>query len=192
MTRLPVDSWDVTARFDIPPYSLNTICPVTGEVSGLEDHHIFRRSFTALGQDNRDIYWIEYVDLEEPAKYTVKNRVALSPEAHQRITTNVARLEYRGTDLYYVEDGEEKLLNLDLHLMADGEKVSKRRRKPNASTTEERKKRKSVSIWTPDGEDQIIPELIDAVREKLAPEMGWKDDVPAHYVVVAALAAALQ
>lgn len=166
MTRIPVASWDVSPRLDLPPYSLNTVCPVTGEITGLEDHHIFRRSFTALGKENRDLYWVEYGD-EEDNWFVVKNRVALSPEAHQRITTNIARLEYRGTDLYYIEKGEEKLLNLDLHLMADGEKIARRRRQPKASTPEERKARKVFSIRTPEGEENVLPEWEEALRASL-------------------------
>lgn len=190
MTRLPVDSWDVTPRFDLPPYELNTVCPVTGETSGLEDHHIWRRSFTALGQDNERLFWVEYDNGDEgPQHFVVKNRVALSPEAHLRITTNVARLEYRGTDLYYVEKGEEKLLDLNLHLMADGqgEKVGRKRRKPQAKTPEERKARVNYSIRTPNGEEMIIPELVDQAAALLAPDQGWDDDVPSYHVVVAAL-----
>lgn len=193
MTRLPVDTWLVTPRLDLPPYELNTVCPVTGEVSGLEDHHIFRRSFTALGEENRDLYWVQYAD-DDMNAHVVKNRVALSPEAHQRITTNVARLEYRGADLYYIEGGEEKLLDLNLHLMADGqgEKVGRRRRKPQAKTPEERKARASFTIRTPKDEENILPELVDLARERLAPQMGWDEDVPAYFVVTAVLASFLQ
>lgn len=199
MTRLPVDSWDVLPRLDIPPYTVNTICPVTGDASGLEDHHIFRRSFTALSKEDNDaLYWVEYraaVDSDET--YVVKNRVALAPEAHLRVTTNRAFLKYQGADLYYVEGGPdgklvEKKLNLDLHLMADGEKVTKRRRKANASTPEERKQRKSYSVWTPQGEQNVIPELLELATEKLAPEMNWQEDVPAYYVIVAALTLVIQ
>lgn len=164
MTRLPVESWDVTPRFDIPPYELNTVCPVTGETSGLEDHHIFRRSFMAIGQDNRDLYWVDYVAQEHGLSYVVKNRIALSPEAHARLTTNVARLEYRGVDLYYIEGGEEKLLDLNLRLMAEGEKVTKRRRKPKASTPEERKARVNYSIRTPKDEENVLPEWEESLR----------------------------
>lgn len=193
MTRLPVDTWLVTPRLDLPPYELNTVCPVTGETSGLEDHHIFRRSFTALGEENRDLYWVQYAD-DDMNAHVVKNRVALSPEAHQRITTNVARLEYRGADLYYIEGGEEKLLDLNLHLMADGqgEKVGRKRRSPQAKTPEERKARASFTIRTPKDEENILPELVDLARERLAPQMGWDEDVPAYFVVTAVLASFLQ
>lgn len=192
MTRLPVDSWEIEPLFALEPYDLNTICPVTGEVSGLEDHHIFRRSFTGLGQDNRHLFWVAYTDMESGDQYVVKNRVALSPEAHLRITTNVARLEYRKHQLWYIEDGEEKPLDLDLHLMAKGETVSKRRRGKQASTPEERKARVNYTVRTPKDEENILPELIDLAREKLVPKMGWDEDVPAYFVLTAVLSAFVQ
>lgn len=170
MTRLPVDSWDVKPRFDIPPYELNTICPVTGEVSGLEDHHIWRRSFTALGEDNVSLFWVEYFDADGD-DVVVKNRIALSPEAHARITTNRARLEYRHDELWYVEGEEEKKLDLSLRLMEGSEKVSKPRRKPKATTPEERKARVNYSIRTPAGEENVLPELEEALRDHLKDEL---------------------
>ena len=196
MTRLPVDSWDVRPRLDLGSYELNTICPVTGEVSGLEDHHVFRRSFTALGKEENDaLYWVEYQDnmsCNRDIWVPVKNRVALSPEAHLRITTNRARLEYRGTDLWYIEGDEEKKLDLNLRLMEGSEKVTKPRRKPKASTAEERKARVNYTIRTPKDEENVLPELVDAVREKYAPQFGWSEDVPSYFVVTAALTAVLQ
>lgn len=171
MTRLPVETWQVRPRLDLPLYELNTVCPVTGESSGLEDHHIFRRSFTALGKEQNDaLYWVEYIVPNEQggadtgSDFVVRNRVALSPDAHQRITVNKARLEYRGIDLYYVEGGEEKKLDLNLRLMADGEKVSRRRRKPKASTPEERKARVNYTIRTPKDEENVLPEWEEILR----------------------------
>jgi hypothetical protein len=195
VTRLPVDTWEIYPRLDIPPYELNTVCPVTGETSGLEDHHIWRRSFTALGEPNRDLFWVEYQEYDDLGFETdivlARNRVALSRDAHERITTNRARLEYRGEDLYYIEGEEEKKLDLNLRLMEGSEKVTKRR-KPAASTPEERKARVNFTIKTPPGEEQIIPELVQQAREAWAGEMGWSDNVPAHYVTVAAFVRALQ
>lgn len=69
-------------------------------------------------------------------------------------------------------------------------KVKPRHRK--TTTPEERKERKTVQIRTPVGEDQIIPELVDLVREKRAEQMGWSSSVPAHYIIVYALAKDLQ
>ena len=186
MTRLPLDSWNVKPRLDLPPYEMNEACPVTGETLDLEDHHIFRRSFTALGRDdNNALYWVETED-----GTLLKNRVNLSPDAHLRITTNRARLEFRGSQLWYLEGDDELNLDLRLRLMAPSEKVSKRRRK--ASSKEERKARVNHCIRTPKDEENVLPELEDALREKLAPEFGWKDDVPGYFVWVAAAAAVLQ
>lgn len=39
---------------------------------------------------------------------------------------------------------------------------------------------------------EVLDSLVDSAREKLAPELGHSDDVPAYYVIVAALALALQ
>ncbi len=188
MTRLPVESWNVRPRIDLPSYDLNTVCPVTYETSDLEDHHIFRRSFTALGQDNRDLFWVEYDALPPPGavfastsynpyRYVVKNRVALSPEAHQRITTNVARLEYRGTDLWYIEGDAERKLDLNLRLMEGSEKVA-RKRKKKASTPSERKARVNYTIRTPRDEENVLPELEEALRDHLAPELTELMDDP--------------
>lgn len=69
-------------------------------------------------------------------------------------------------------------------------KVKPRRKK--TTTPEERKERKTVQIRTPAGEEQIIPELVDLVREKRAEQMGWSSSVPAHYIIVYALAKDLQ
>lgn len=189
MTRLPIDSWNVAPRLDLPAYALNEACPVTGETDGLEDHHIFRRSFTALGkEDNQRLYWVETEDGS-----LLKNRVNLSPRAHERITTNRARLEYRDGELFYVEGDEDLNLDLRLRLMAPSEKITKRRRKKAASTPEERKARVNHCIRTPAGEENVLPELEDALRERLRKDFpDWSEDVPGYYVWAATAAAVLQ
>jgi hypothetical protein len=68
----------------------------------------------------------------------------------------------------------------------------KPKRKPKASTPAERKARVNFSIKTPKGEENILPELVESAREAWCETMGWKDDVPAYFVVVAALTKALQ
>lgn len=68
----------------------------------------------------------------------------------------------------------------------------KPKRKKRAVTPEERKARVNTTIKTPKDEENVIPELVDAAREALAPEMGWDDDVPAYFVITAALSALLQ
>ena len=68
----------------------------------------------------------------------------------------------------------------------------KPKRKPQATTPEERRARVSTSIKTPKGEENVLPELIDSVREKIKDEMGWTDTVPDYFVLTAALARTLQ
>lgn len=88
MTLLPTDSWNVKPRLDLPPYELNDVDPVDGAKFGLEDHHIWRKSFTALSkEDGKRLFWVELED-----GTVVPNRVALSNATHSAITTNRARL----------------------------------------------------------------------------------------------------
>lgn len=95
MTRLPTDSWNVTARPDLPAYELNELCPVTGLKYGLEDHHLWRRSF---GKDFRDAWWVELED-----GTVVPNRVNLSQDAHGMVTRNEARIEYEDGTFWWCE-----------------------------------------------------------------------------------------
>ena len=69
---------------------------------------------------------------------------------------------------------------------------TKKPRAKKASTPEERKARKNFTIGTPQGEEQIIPELVEQGRQAWAEELGWSESVPAYFVVVAAFVKALQ
>lgn len=189
MTLLPLELWNVTPRLDLDPYELNTTCPVTGDTVGLEDHHIWRRSFTALGkEENAGLYWVEAEGRVYP------NRVALSPEAHQRVTANQARLAFDPTTgaLHYLEHGQDKDLGLHFRLLVDGETVSTKRK---TAKKEKPRHRQVLSVRAPVdvGENgvEVLETLIDQVREKYRDQMGWKEDVPVYYVLVAALYAVL-
>lgn len=72
------------------------------------------------------------------------------------------------------------------------EPATKPKRRKTATTSEERKARVTYSVKTPKGEENVLPELEEALREKLHEEMGWQDDVPAYFVWAAAAARALQ
>ena len=57
--------------------------------------------------------------------------------------------------------------------------------------SEEPRKRTQINVKVPkdvleDGEE-VLSTLIGAAREKLAPQMGWKDDVSPYYVLTAVL-----
>ena len=53
---------------------------------------------------------------------------------------------------------------------------------------------KSIRVPKDAGEDgyEVLEGLIDANRDRLADEMGWKPDVPPYFVLVAVLAEGLQ
>lgn len=63
-------------------------------------------------------------------------------------------------------------------------------------TGEARKTRKTISVKVPNTAEEngaeVWDTLVESVREKYAPEMGWDDNVPVYFVVTAALAAAIQ
>lgn len=73
-----------------------------------------------------------------------------------------------------------------------GSVEGKPKRRRQAVTPEERKARVNYTVKTPKDEENVIPELVDAAREALHEEMGWDDDVPAYFVITAALSALLQ
>lgn len=99
MTRLPIESRLAVDRPDLPEYELNKACPVTGEVTGLENHHVWRRS---AGYPS---WWVEL-----PDGTVVGNRINLSSAAHYRLTVNKARIVYEDGVFYWDEAGEKVLL----------------------------------------------------------------------------------
>ena len=50
----------------------------------------------------------------------------------------------------------------------------------------------TYSIKTPKDEENVLPEWEEIMRDKWREEMGWKDDVPAYFVWVAAAVKATQ
>jgi len=87
MTKLPADTWEVKPRLDLGTYEPNDICPVTGQVDDLEDHHIWRKSFTALGaKKNALLYWVEIDGKVYP------NRVWIARDLHRVITQGSGRI----------------------------------------------------------------------------------------------------
>lgn len=61
---------------------------------------------------------------------------------------------------------------------------------------EARKKRRTISIRVPDGTNEngaeVYDELLRAAANKLAPELGWDENVPAYFVITASLARVIQ
>lgn len=181
MTRIPLENRNVRPFFRLPPYVLNSVCPVTGERGDLENHHIWRRSFL-----DGEAWWVEAEDRVYP------NRIALSPTAHERITTNRARLEWREDELFYVEGDEEK--KLDFHVAVTPVSWAGARKNTPRATGEARRYVKSVTIKSPKDEENIIPELLDSIRgdERLMDHLGFSGTVPNYHLVVAGLILLLQ
>jgi hypothetical protein len=73
-----------------------------------------------------------------------------------------------------------------------GAPAKKKKRRTTAKTPEERKARVTTSIKTPKDEENVIPELVEAARDLIAEDQGWREDVPTYFVVTFALAFLLQ
>lgn len=101
--------------------------------------------------------------------------------------------EYRPGVVSFYDDGVEgEWLRVGPLNPQPGSREGKPKRRKKSSSSEERKDRKVLQIRTPAGEEQIIPELVDAVRELRREQMGWSETAPPHYVIVYALAKDLQ
>jgi hypothetical protein len=115
------------------------------------------------------------------------NILFVSPVLHEWIEKHPEEAAKMGWTVSQNERPED--VSVVLPDVLPGEKP---KRRAQAATPEERKARVNTTIKTPKGEENVIPELVDSAREKLAPQMGWDDDVPAYFVITAALAAFLQ
>lgn len=64
-----------------------------------------------------------------------------------------------------------------------------KKRKKHATTPEERRARVNFTIRTPKGEENLIPELCELVRDrkKLLKSHGWTDTVPVYEIVILGL-----
>ena len=189
MTHRPHQSWNIVDRPDLPEYELNKACPVTGEVTGLERHHISPRSAGTRS------WWVELED-----GTVVGNIVNLSPSAHYRVTVNKARISYEDGLFYWEEAGFKTSLrwqpptlddkvDLDIFPKEDptnivfartpqeGEecKLCKRRVPHKKKATSP--KTKVASIRVPIGDAETFEELIDAAAEhmgaKAKPHHKW-------------------
>src|SRR5215831_12649750 len=101
MTRLPLDSWEITG-IDGGGYVANAVCahPDCDLVVG-ERHHLWRRSFLA-----GDFWWVRL-----PDGAVLGNVVFLCQHHHQLITENKARIELIGEALVWVDASGQELLS---------------------------------------------------------------------------------
>lgn len=195
MTRLPHESRRVRPRLDLPAYKLNTVCPITGLADNLEDHHIWRRSFTALGSENQDLYWVElYVEYAD-AVFILPNRVNLHSMAHERITTNRATLEFdeKDSNWYYTEGDTRTRVPLGMRLVTPFEDTKPHAaRRPKTKTPKEpARNRATYSVRVPKdaSEDgaEILEQYVDRAREYYREERGWTETVPSYFPLESAL-----
>ena len=116
------------------------------------------------------------------------NILLVDDEIHRWIHDNPAEAMELGWIVSKHDDPENVSVAIPKGIL---EKQKKPRAK-KASTPEERKARKNFTIGTPKDEENVIPELVEAGREAWAEELGWSENVPSYFVVVAAFAKALQ
>lgn len=198
MTRLPVETWDLKARTDLEPYELNEACAVCGGTP-VENHHIVRRSFG--GKDFTETWWIELPDGK-----VMPNRTGLCGDCHRPITENEAQivLEADGTFVYSnpaggkvlnPQPGPAKKVHGKACVKCKGSGVEPPE-KPKPETPEKPRPKVTISFRVPkdDREDgyEIFHTLLGQAKEILVPKLGWQENVPPYYVLVAVLVSFLQ
>lgn len=195
MTRLPTESWNILPRTDLEPYELNETCAVCGGTP-VEDHHIFRRS---LDPRLKIAWWVEL-----PDGAVVPHRVGLCREHHLLVTDNKARFILEA-DKTYVYLDVDNVTSFPIQVgplpAGKGKKCSKCKGAgveppaPEKKKLEPTRKKAMLGVRVPKDEQEngyeILTTLIDQYREKVKDDLGWKDDVPVYYVLVAALYEAL-
>jgi hypothetical protein len=122
------------------------------------------------------------------------NVIGIPQALHDWIHANPEKAYETGLLVKSHDDPAEVKITLPDDLIS----VKKPRRKPNASTPDESRARKTTSIKTPKGELNVLPELIEECRQKLikvgAMKYGedGKPEDQAYFVITAVLAVWLQ
>lgn len=184
-------------------YPLNKTCahPDCKE-EAVDPHHAFPRS--SIGGDS----WFVGIDyLNVPSEewpnegkdlvegiLTIPHVTGLCRAHHDNVEQHDAwiRLE-DGVWEWYVRDGDDWG-----HLGALNPQPGSVEGKPKRKRFqgEARKTRKTISVRVPDGAQEngaeVWDTLVEEVRAKYAPDLGWDEDVPVYFVITAALAAAIQ
>ena len=101
---LPTSTWMVTPvePEELGPYILNDVCaaPDCGHWIGLEDHHIWSRSFLK----DKKAWWVTVVS-DDVGQVVAPNRVALCPLHHLEVTGGIgghkARIVYEDGTFYW-------------------------------------------------------------------------------------------
>lgn len=109
------------------------------------------------------------------------NLLRVGPVLHDWIHKHPAEAAELGWIVSQYDDPAEVIVTIPDTI------VEKPKRKKQASTPEERKARINFTIRTPKDEENVIPELLELLRQRVGKEMGWSDTVPSYHIVVLAL-----
>lgn len=117
---------------------------------------------------------------DEPA-----NILILPQELHNWIHDNPEKAR----ELGWIVPGHANPEDVSVTIPEELAKIVKRNRE--REKTEAPRKRTVVSVRVPKDEHEngaeVLESLIGQARERLAPEMNWKEDVPPYFVLVAVL-----
>ena len=109
------------------------------------------------------------------------NKLYIGTELHDWIHAHPEEARKLGWIVSQYEDPEDVVV-----VIPDKLPTRKKREK-----SEEPRKRTQINVKVPkdvleDGEE-VLTTLIGAAKDKLSPQMGWKDDVSSYYVLTAVL-----
>ena len=112
------------------------------------------------------------------------NKLFVSPELHEWIQTHPKEAGELGWIVSQYADPADVVVTIPDKLPT----AKKTRKKPSENPREKRR----LLIHVPADEENLLPETIEAVRVHIRKEFGWGEDVPDYFVLMAALAKALQ
>lgn len=185
-------------------YPLNKVCahPECTEPA-VDPHHAFPRS--AIGGDS----WFVGIDyLDQPPETWPKEGLVegiliiphvtgLCREHHEQVERHDAWIKLDGGVWTWWDRGEDamdpdggfhdRFLELGALSPQPGSAEGKPKRKKRAATSEERKARKTWSVKTPAGEENIIPELMEQARAIVDEGFGEGEPVTDYIALVAVL-----
>jgi hypothetical protein len=190
-------------------YPSNKVCSHPECAHDADDqHHIFARSQIA-----GDSYFVEITDPADGTVAVIPHVTGLCRAHHGDVEEHRAwiRLEEgvfnwydRGPSFAVTENWagimvEHEVGGHNWHLVGPlnpqpGSVEHKPKRKKRAQQPARKKAVYSIRVPKDEAEDgyEVLDSLIDSVRDKYGPELGWTDTAPGYFVVVAALVKALQ
>ena len=182
-------------------YPMNVVCShpeCTEQVQGV--HHAFPRS-----QIKSKSFFVKITD-DDGKETIIPHATGLCGSGttghHGDLEEHRAWLKYEGGFWELYEQTNEDHANSQgrgkvwesrgLLNPQPGSREGKPKRKKTATSPAEKKAKVTYSIKTPKDEENVLPEWEEIMRDKWREEMGWKDDVPAYFVWVAAAVKATQ